>query len=101
MEKEWTSIPISSWDRVSTKENKISVDISSWDTLIETLIREARSIDTDHLGLSEIPLDFLSLIDTDIIVQDLSCCKPSESIVSLSKKKKDMVGNFHYIYIFF
>ncbi|CAG8672570.1 1826_t:CDS:2, partial [Paraglomus brasilianum] len=60
LEKEWTSVPISSWDRVSTKENKILVDISSRDILIEALIREARSGDTDYLGLTEIPPDFLS-----------------------------------------
>ncbi|CAG8579498.1 1763_t:CDS:2, partial [Scutellospora calospora] len=57
-------------DRVSTKENKILVDISSRDILIEVLIREARYSNTNYLGLTEIPSDFLSLIDTNIIIKD-------------------------------
>ncbi|CAG8806989.1 19875_t:CDS:2, partial [Racocetra persica] len=67
LEREWTSIPLCSSDRISTKKNKTRYDISARELLIETLIREAKSSDSNSFELSEIPSNFLSLIYTDII----------------------------------
>ncbi|KAF0431634.1 calnexin independence factor cif1 [Gigaspora margarita] len=67
LEREWTSIPLCSSDRISTKKNKTRYDISARELLIETLIREAKSSDSNSLELLKIPLNFLSLIYTNII----------------------------------
>ncbi|KAF0509105.1 calnexin independence factor cif1 [Gigaspora margarita] len=67
LEREWTSIPLCSSDRISTKKNKTRYDISARELLIEALIREAKSSDSNSLELVGIPLNFLSLIYTDII----------------------------------
>ncbi|CAG8830711.1 14243_t:CDS:2, partial [Racocetra persica] len=65
--RKWTSIPLCSSDRVSTKKNKAWYDISAKELLIETLIREAKSSDSNSFELPEILSNFLSLIYTDII----------------------------------
>ncbi|KAF0474744.1 calnexin independence factor cif1 [Gigaspora margarita] len=67
LEKEWTSIPLCSSDRVSSKKNQTQYDILARELLIETLIREAKSSNGNSLELLEIPSNFLSLIYTDII----------------------------------
>ncbi|KAF0424066.1 calnexin independence factor cif1 [Gigaspora margarita] len=67
LEREWTSIPLCFSDRVSSKKNKTWYDISARELLIEILISEAKSSDSNSLGLPEIPSNFLSLIYTDII----------------------------------
>ena len=67
LEREWTSIPLCSLDRISSKKNKTRYDISARELLVETLIREAKSSNSNSFELLEIPPDFLSLIYTDII----------------------------------
>jgi len=66
--KEWISVPLSFSDRISSKENKTQGNISARDLLIETLIKESRSDPCcSSLESTEIPEDFFSLVDTDII----------------------------------
>ncbi|KAF0517618.1 calnexin independence factor cif1 [Gigaspora margarita] len=84
LEREWTSIPLCSSDRISTKKNKTRYDISARELLIETLIREAKSSDSNSLELVEIPLNFLSLIYTDII---------KETNVSIEKSLPNTTNN--------
>ncbi|CAG8748344.1 7739_t:CDS:2, partial [Racocetra persica] len=67
LEREWTSISLCSSDWVLTKKNKTWYDISAGELLIETLIREAKSSNSNSFKLPEIPSNFLSLIYTDII----------------------------------
>ena len=61
------SIPLHPSDRKSSKETKTQQGISTKELLIETLIREARTVSDTYLNLIEIPLDFLALLETDII----------------------------------
>ncbi|CAG8797615.1 27941_t:CDS:2, partial [Racocetra persica] len=65
--REWTSVLLCSSDRVSSKKNKTRYDISARELLVETLIREAKSSDSNSLELPEISSNFLSLVYTDII----------------------------------
>jgi hypothetical protein len=64
IENEWSSIPLCASDRISSNEVKTKYDITTRDLLIETLIREAR---LNNASVLEIPLKFLTLIETDII----------------------------------
>ena len=70
MEEEWRSLPLSPLDCISTAKinNKIQHKITTLDLLVETLIREAKlakNITSEQLF--EIPYDFLSLVNFDII----------------------------------
>nr|CAG8491191.1 2980_t:CDS:2 [Entrophospora candida] len=63
LENEWKSIPLCPSDQISSKEIKTSPR----DLLIETLIQEAQSTNMNPLGSFEIPPDFLTLVDSEII----------------------------------
>lgn len=70
LEEEWRSLPLSPLDCISTAKinNKIQHKITTLDLLVETLIREAKlakNITSEQLF--EIPYDFLSLVNSDII----------------------------------
>ena len=61
------SVPLCARDRVPSKIPKTQKDdVSTRDLLIETLIRESHT-DDNFVNWSDIPLNFLTLVDMDII----------------------------------
>src|SRR2546423_15111161 len=67
VDEEWTSVPLSPLDCVSTAKNKFKHEVTTRDLLVETLIREAKKEKNNSYELSEIPQDFLELVSSNII----------------------------------
>ena len=85
IENEWSSLPLCASDRISSKEIKTQQNISTCDLLIETLIRESNK--DDNFNSSEVPLKFLTLIDTNIInkADDIDSNKNKDLWIALGK----------------
>ncbi|CAG8836446.1 5547_t:CDS:1, partial [Racocetra persica] len=64
-ENMWTSISLCPSDRISSKQIKTQENISVNDLLVETLIREAKL--SNLFEPTEVPLKFLTLVETCII----------------------------------
>src|SRR5436190_13439279 len=73
------SVPLSPLDCVSTMKIKNQYDVSTRELLIETLIREAKKTKNNNVE-TEIPPDFLTLVDSNIVNSSGTSSKSDKQI---------------------
>ena len=89
VDEEWTSVPLRPSDCISTAKDKFQHEVTTQDLLVETLIREAQKEknNSDELyELSEIPQDFLELVNSNIIGSESDSELDSELDVELDSE---------------
>jgi len=89
VDEEWISVPLRPSDCISTAKDKFQHEVTTQDLLVETLIREAQKEknDSDELyKLSEIPQDFVELVNSDIISSESDSEVDSELDVELDSE---------------
>src|SRR2546429_1127303 len=93
IDEEWTSVPLSPLDCISTVKDKFQHEVTTRDLLVETLIREAKKEKNNSYELSEIPQDFLELVSSNIIgsvSSDLESSNPESDVESVSELNKNL-----------